>query len=247
MLRVFNLKKYPFEFNNETFYSFDKKYVPYLLGKHGNQTAINTAGSAWKKIIQRNTTEKQAKKTYLNPKWIELKNFLQGHLNLKSSLFMPEKSMMIKKLDDLFLSINIKDKQKLGEFLRFRELQRYNLVFFKKDNSFRNKVISEIFEKDWEFKRNILPQYIYILLVLYISRKYSIFDKYEYRPFANKICEGKEEYSQKFYDGLKSKIKLENLTSLCYTQYFWFDYRLASTEHSEIHLILYNMFNELKI
>lgn len=245
MLSVFDLNKYPFEFNNETFYCFDKKYITYLLGKRGNQTAINTAGSAWKKTIQRYLSEKQPNKRYINPKWLELRDFLQGHLNTKDSLFKPDVAHCIKNLDALLQSTSTNDKRILGEYLRFRELLRNNLSYFKKDSSFRKKILPKIYDNNMDFRRDISPQYIYILLTLYIAKKYSMFDKYQYKQFALKICGGKEEYLERFYDGLRSNAKIENLTALCYTQYFWFDYRLSRSEHSEIHLILFNIFNEL--
>jgi len=247
VLQVFNLKKCPFNFNNETFFCFDKSYVPYLLGKHGNQTAINTAGSAWKKTIRRYLTEKQSNKEYPNPKWLELKMFLEGHLNAEVELFKPNRSLLIRDLDSLAASTTTRDKKLLGDFLRFRELQKNELIHFKEDFSFRKKTLPEIFDDGMNFKRTISNRYIYLLLTLYITRKYSIFDKYAYRSFANKICEGKQDYLEKFYNGLKSDTKIENLTALCYTQYFWFDYRLSKSDHSEIHLILYNLFNELHL
>jgi hypothetical protein len=248
MLEIFQLKKFKFEFKDETFYSFDKKFTPYLLGKHGNQTAINTAGSAWKKNIKRYLNERQAENTYQNPKWTEIFNFLQGHLTTKSALFFPQKGIMIDEdMDDVFQSTNKKTKIKLGEFLRFREILRYNLIYFKKEPKFRHKIIPLLFDKNDDFRRDVSPQYSYILLTLYIAKKYSIFNNYKYKEFVNKIKIGKDEYNEMFMRGLRSSQSIQNITALCYTQYFWFDYRLSKSEQSEIHKIVFNMFNELNL
>lgn len=247
MLKFLKLKRFKFEFNEQTFYTFDKNFIPFLLGKRGNQTAINTAGSAWKKNIKRYLNERQAEKTSQNPKWIELYNFLQGHLTIESALFSPQKNMIINQdVNDIFQSINQEDKKRLGEFLRFREILRHNLIFFKNEPRFRHKILPLIFDNN-EFRRNINPQYMYILLTLYIAKKYSVFSNYKYKEFANKLKIGREEYNKKFMTGLRSSHNIQNLTALCYTQYFWFDYRLSKSEHSEIHKILFNMFNELNL
>lgn len=247
MLQVFNLKKFPFEFNNETFYCFSKDYIPYLLGKHGNQTAINTAGSAWIKNIRRYVNERQAEKISSNSKWRELFSFLQSHLMIDSNLFKPNPSYEIQNLDHLFQSTSTSDKILLGEFLRFRELLRYNLIYFKKDIKFRKKILPYIFDAANSFRRDISPQYMYILLTLYIAKKNAIFNNVRYKEFSNKLGLSKEKYQDGFHKGLNSGISLKNLTALCFTQYFWFDYRLSGSEHSEIHKILFNMFNELQL
>ncbi|BDQ30597.1 hypothetical protein NZNM25_07610 [Nitrosopumilus zosterae] len=248
MLGIFHLKKFKFEFKDEIFYSFDKNFIPHLLGKRGNQTAINTAGSTWKKEIQRYLNQRQAENRSQNPKWTELFNFLQGHLTTESALFLPHKDKIIKEdIKEIFQSTNRKDKERLGEFLRFREILRYNLIFFKKESKFRHKILPMIFDENNDFRRDVSPQYLYILLSLYVARKYSIFSNYKYKEFANKLKIGRDTYNKKFLDGLKSSQSIHNLTALCYTQYFWFDYRLSQSEHSEIHKILFNMFNELNL
>ena len=247
MLRIIGLKRYSFQFNNETFYTFDKKYISYLLGKHGNQTAINTAGSTWKKDIRRYLNEKQAESFYRNPKWDELFNFLQSHLIVKNSLLKPNSALNIDNLDKMASSLNLKDLRIAGEYFRFRGLLRHSLIYFKKDHIFRKHILSRIFDSNCDFRRDVLPEYTYILLTLYIERKYSIYHNYKYKDFALKTKLTRDRYLELFVKGLKSNDIIENITSLCYTQFFWFDYRLSSSEHSEIHKILFNMFNELNL
>ena len=84
-------------------------------------------------------------------------------------------------------------------------------------------------------------------MTLYIAKKYSIFNNYKFKDLELKLNISNEEYLKKFFNGLKSDNKLTNITALCYTQFFWFDYRLSDSVHSEIHLILYDLFNELKL
>lgn len=247
MLNYFGVNKYSFDFAGFEFQTFDKKFIPILLGKHGNQTAINTAGSAWKKVIHRNLTRKQAERDYINPKWSQLYNFLQSHLTTKNSMFTPKRSFIINRdLDDLFTSTNVRDKTKLSEFLRFREINIHNLKYFKDDPGFRKKVLPLVYDDDYDFNI-ITPQYTYILLVLYIATYYTIFNNYKFKKFALKVGLSWDEYRKKFLNGLKSNTQINDITAFCYTQYFWFDFRLSDSSHSEIHRILYNMFNELKL
>ena len=247
MLRIFGLKKYPFQFNGETFYAFNKEYIHFLLGKRGNQTAINTAGSAWKKDIHRYVNERQADKTYRNPKWLEIYNFLQGHLSIGNSILSPDKNLIVDNLDEMTSSTSPRDLRIAGEYFKFRDLLRQNLIYFKKNHLFRKKILKAVFTDDGDFRRDVLPQYMYILLTLYIARKYSIYHNYRYKEFALKTKFTRERYEEIFFKGLRSDSTIENLTALCYTQYFWFDYRLSSSEHSEIHKILFNMYNELNL
>lgn len=248
MLGIFKLPQIPFKFKNKTFYIFDKDYIPYVLGKSGNQTAINTAGSLWKKIIKHNLTRKQAESIKINPKWTELFNFLQSHLTTKNALFVPDSQSCIgDTLEQISESTDLEDKKKFLEFLRFRELQIHNLRKFKEVPAFRKKVLELILNKKNDFKRDILPQYIYIVLTLYIAKKYSIFRNYKFKDFELKLNISNEKYLGKFFTGLKSNEKITNITALCYTQFFWFDYRLSDSVHSEIHVILYDLFNELEL
>jgi hypothetical protein len=140
MLSAFNLKRYQFEFNQQEFYTFDRAFVPHLLGRRGNQTAINTAGSAWKKRIRRYQNLNQANSSYQNPKWTELYNFSLGHFDLGSPLFRPI-SYEVEDMGSWAKSTSIEDQGNLGEFFRFRGLQKSNLVQFKNDISFRKKIV----------------------------------------------------------------------------------------------------------
>ena len=248
MLGIFDLPQIPFEFKNRTFYTFDKDYIPHVLGKTGKQTAINTAGSLWKKIIKRNITQKQAESIKINPKWMELFNFLQSHLITKNALFIPNSEICIgNTLEQISESVNLEDKKIFSEFLRFRKLQIHNLRKFKEIPLFRKKILELILNNKNDFKQDIMPQYVYILLTLYIAQKYSIFNNYKFKDFELKLNISNEKYLGKFFAGLKSDEKLTNITALCYTQFYWFDYRLSDSVHSEIHLILYDLFNELTL
>jgi hypothetical protein len=248
MLGLFNLPKIPFEFKTKTFHTFDKDCITLLLGKNGNQTAINTAGSLWKKTIVRNVTQKQAESIKINPKWVELFNFLQSHLTTKNAILIPDSKIYVgNSLEQISESTKFEDKKIFSEFLRFRELQIHNIIKFKEVPSFRKNILKILLDKKNNFKRNILPQYSYILLTLYIAKKYSIFNNYKFKDLELKLNISNEEYLKKFFNGLKSDNKLTNVTALCYTQFFWFDYRLSDSVHSEIHTILYDLFNELKL
>ena len=88
---------------------------------------------------------------------------------------------------------------------------------------------------------------MYIILAIYIAKKYSIFNNYKYKEFALKLGLDYEDYIEKFFKGLKSNKEISDITAFCYSSYFWFDFRLTDSDHSEIHKILYNMFHELKL
>ena len=160
MLELFNLPKIPFEFKSKTFHTFDKDCIVLLLGKTGNQTAINTAGSLWKKTIVRNVTQKQAESIKINPKWVELFNFLQSHLTTKNAILIPDSKICVgNSLEQISESTKFEDKKIFSEFLRFRELQIHNLRKFKEVSSFRKNILKILLDTKNNFKRNILPQY----------------------------------------------------------------------------------------
>jgi hypothetical protein len=137
MFNSFVNKKYTFEFNNREFEIYDEKLIPLLLGKTGKQTAINTAGSAWKKVINRRKTAKQKESHYLNPKYIELLNFLKKHLSKSSDKFNYLDHFQEINPKELMLSDKRADKLLIGEFTRFREIMVLNLIRFKTEADFR--------------------------------------------------------------------------------------------------------------
>jgi len=124
-----------------------------------------------------------------------------------------------------------------------------NLNQFKNDSGFRAHVSELICNDDLTLKNDIPVEFTYIALCLYIARKYSYFDKSRYTKFITGIFKSKEEYVKKYYDALvdTSFKNIKNLTCFCYTQYFWFDYRLSDSNDSAIHSILFGMFEELDI
>ncbi len=248
MLNRFVSKKFLFDFNKKKFEIFDKELIPYLLGKAGNQTAINTAGSAWIKTIHRYKTERQEESVYRNPEYDKLLRLLNDCLLHKSDLFNSDdfKEINVKELVE---STSPADKVLLGKFTRFREVMVKNLNRFKNDSAFRAEVAKLICNDNLTLKKNIPVEFTYIVLCLYIARKYSCFDKGKYASFILSIFKSKQEYVKKYYEALidPSFKNINNLTCFCYTQYFWFDYRLSDSNDSAIHSILFGMFEELNI
>ena len=66
--------------------------------------------------------------------------------------------MINEDIDDLLISTEISDKKKLSEFLRFREIQVWNLITFKERPEFRKKVLPLILDEENSFT-SIIPQY----------------------------------------------------------------------------------------
>lgn len=249
MLRIFNTPIHTFDFKNKQFEIYDKHLIPQLLGKRGNQTAINTAGSAWKKIIHRNETKKQQASEYRNPKYDELLLILDQHLTHKSDLFNYLYGFREINVETLTGSQYGPDMKLLNKFDDFRNILSKNLVKFKSDPIFRTNIINQICNERLELKKDIPLEYTYIVLCLYIAKNYSCFDKNQYKNFILPIFKSKDEYIQKYFEVLNdvSYPKINNLTCFCYTQYFWFDFRLSDSDLSIIHSILFGMFEEINI
>jgi hypothetical protein len=248
MFHYFSDQKYDFPFNQRTFEIFDDHLISELLGRSGNQTAINTAGSAWKKIIHRYPNDRQEESVYPNPKYIELKNFLHDHLSHESDLLNYLDNFQEINIDNLIQSSSPSDKQLISKFTRFREILTTNLNLFKTDSNFRISTTNKIYDGNHEFMRNIPVEYAYILLCLYIAHNYSYFKNNQER-ILSKWFRSENDYHEKYHGALfdPSFHSINNLTCFCYTQYFWFDYRLSDSLDSAIHSILFDMFGELEI
>lgn len=216
MIPVFSQERYSFEFKKKIFSTFDQNLISKYLGKSGNQSAINSAGSNWKRNIHRNRNKNQPQSNRINPKWSELYELLDRYIE--------------KEIDS-----------KIKSFHVFQEINSKNLQNFKTDYKFRLKVISEILDENNEFRESIPIEYTYIIFVLYISQKYSLFHKFKFRKFTNKIGKGLCEYRQKYFNALQSTRVFENLTALCFNQYFWIDFRLYNSPKSIIHNIIFDI------
>jgi len=147
MLKFFELPTFEFEFNDHKFYSFDKKLIPMLLGKKRNQIACNSGGSMWGKIISRRITKYQKENSYTNPKWREIFNFFKGHVDIEK--YRKGDTEIEVYFHKNFVVNNAQKK----------------LIHFKESNSYRKKILHELFYEPWDFRRNIHPDLSYILLI----------------------------------------------------------------------------------
>ncbi len=249
VLDYFDFEKIEFEFKNKKFETYNRNLIPLLLGKTGNQTAINTVGSAWKKTIQRYKTEKQDESSERNTKYDELLTLLKEHLSHESDLLNYLDDFQEIDAKKLMQSTSQTDKILFGKFTRFREIMVNNLNNFKKNSAFREKVTKQIFDDNLEFKKEIPIEFTYIFLCLYIAKNYSYFKAPRYKNFIQDRFISEEKFLEEYYRVLtdKSFATIKNLTCFCYTQYFWFDFRLSDSNESAIHSILFGMFGEMDI
>lgn len=246
MLKRFFSKAYEFEFNYKTFTTFDENLIPSLLGKAGNQTAINTAGSAWKKTINRHSPTEQS---YRNPQYNRLLDFLREHLAKQSNIINESLGFREVSAKKLGKSQTKAARKTLADFNRFQGIVADGLRRFKSSRSFRVRVLRRVLTPDFEFKTNVPPEYTYIILCLYIAKTYPLSAKAEFASHLEPIAKDVPAFLNKYYKALirDDNRPIKNLTCFCYTQYFWFDYRLSDSPESEIHSILFGMFKELNI
>lgn len=206
MFKSLTSELYNFDFNNKKFEIYNKNLIKELLGKSGNQTAVNGGGSVWIKIVKRRKTNKQEAGERYNPKYSELFNLMQRHIEITKNL---EESYNTETL------IN-------------------NLKRFKSDFKFRKEIFKKT-NKENSFKKNIPFEYLYIFLSIYIAFNYTYFEKNELEKFEPINFKDKDDYIKKFKKIINSDEIINNLTCFCYTQYFWFDYHLSESSHSKIH------------
>jgi hypothetical protein len=246
LLKRFFSKTYEFEFNNKTFRTFDENLKPSLLGKAGNQTAINTAGSAWKKTINRHSPTEQS---YRNPQYNRLLDFLREHLAKQSNIINESLGFREISAKKLGKSHTKAAGKTLADFNRFQGIVTDGLRRFKSSRSFRVRVLRRVLTRNFDFKTNVPPEYTYIILCLYIAKTYPLSAKAEFASHLEPIAKDVPAFLNKYYQALirDDNRPIENLTCFCYTQYFWFDYRLSDSPESEIHSILFGMFKELNI
>lgn len=226
MLNNFTKQKFTFDFNKRVFEIYNKDLIPELLGKRGKQTAINVAGSTWKKIIKRYNNEKQEVSVKQNSKYIELLNLFNESI-----------------------SHPIRDVSRFDTFKKTQTIMVQNLIRFKKDVNFRTKVTSEFYNEKLELKKKIPIDGSYILLCLYIASNCTYFDINEKNKFTPIVFKSKNDFLKRYYQTLldTSFKVVNNLTCFCYRQYFWMDYRLSDSNRSAIHSIIQNMFYEMDL
>ena len=120
-----------------------------------------------------------------------------------------------------------------------------NLKNFRENGLFRKKCIGEILDGK-KIKDNIPMEYFYIVFCIYVLFKFNYFHVNELDKFSPIQVSTREEFEKMLVDTLNNQyISIKNLTSFCYRKYFWLDYRLSESLHSEIHTIIYNIFNRL--
>lgn len=221
MFNALTTQKEEFLFNGKKFEIYNKELVEELLGKTGNQTAINGAGSNWKKEIRRYKTSKQEEGKSLNPKYSELKKLIENYIQ-------PNKYLLEKGKDEV------------------KKILSSNLLRFKQDSQFRKQCLKEILNSDFTFKTKINMDYFYIVFCIYISLKYNYFTIGKKQKFNPISFENLEDFLNKYLEILnKDNFAIKNLTCFSYTQYFWMDYRLSESLHSEIHNIIYDILSEV--
>ena len=221
MFNALTKQKEEFTFNGKKFEIYNKDLIEEFLGKTGNQTAINGAGSNWKKEIRRYKTSKQDESKSLNPKYSELKKLIENYIKINDEL--------LKEGDE-----------------SIRKLLSENLLKFKKDFEFRKECLGEILNSEFRFKKNIPMEYFYIVFSIYIALNYNYFTINKENKFSPLNFEGQEEFIKAYFDILnKEDFQINNLNCFSYTQYFWMDYRLSESLHSELHKIIYDIFEEL--
>jgi len=247
LLRRFSLTTHDFTFKKTTFRTFDRRLVETHLGKSGNQTAINTAGSTWKKTITRYGPPKVS---YRNTAYDRLLNFLEQQMMKQSSLINDETFRFREiDVDDLRTQRNADDIRTLHNYEQFRDVLRDNLRKFKTSRQFRVDAVNKILTPAFEFKKDIPPEYAYIVLSLYIAKTYPQLAHRDYARYLSSVVADIPNFLTRYYEALirDDDTPIENLTCFCYTQYFWFDWRLTDSPESEIHSIIFGMFAELKI
>jgi len=221
MFNALTTQKEEFIFNGKKFEIYNKDLIEELLGKAGHQTAINGAGSNWKKEIKRYKTIRQGESKSLNPKYSELKKLIENYIQ-------PNKYLLEKGKDEV------------------KKILSSNLLRFKQDSQFREQCLNNIINSDFTFKTKINMDYSYIVFCIYISLSYNYFTIGKKQKFSPLSFENLEDFSKKYFDILKKdKFIIKNLTCFSYTQYFWMDYRLSESLHSEIHNIIYEIFSEV--
>lgn len=207
-------------YNGKSFSIYNKDLIEELLGKN-NQNPVNIASSTWKPVIKRNKTDKQEAGEKTNSKFIDLKNLIKEHILIDEAIINKPKREIVKLLSN-------------------------NLKNFKSNPIFRKECINRILDKDNNLKQDISAEYFYIVFSIYVMLNFNYFSIKEEKKLSPINLKTEKEFKDKLIEILKeSYVSINNLTAFSYRQYFWLDYRLSESLHSEIHTIIYEIFNDL--
>ncbi len=107
--------------------------------------------------------------------------------------------------------------------------QVYNLIKFKRNLSFRKKVLTELFpKKPFEFNEDIKSEFLYISLILFFIREYNFLkSQHNHHSFTKEKCkkyyQNEQIFLSRYYEGLTTIRKIKYLSDVCYGRYYFLE------------------------